>query len=65
MPIEKNISIPEYPIKDLVQNAVWVTDMGINIPWVGLDISGCSYLTNNHCNLTSVIDPATEQGPKL
>ena len=45
----------------MFQSAVWMTDMGINIPWVGLDNEACPYLTNNNCSLTSVLDEGTHQ----
>ena len=55
--------IPDYPIKDLVQNAVWMTGMGIHIPWAGLDTAGCKYL-NGNCTLDSVVDVKGQVKPQ-
>jgi hypothetical protein len=35
-----------------------MTGMGIHIPWAGLDLEGCKYLSGN-CSLPTVIDEQT------
>lgn len=58
VPFLTNDIVSDYPITELVQNAVWVTSMGIHIPWAGLDTQGCKYL-NGNCAQHSVIDEHT------
>ena len=47
--------VPDYPLRDLKQDAYWLTSWGINMPWVGLEKKGCNYL-NNNCTAENVTE---------
>ena len=34
-------------MRNLEQEAYWLTSWGIQMPWVGLDTVGCPYMQNN------------------
>ncbi len=40
-----------------------MTGMGIHIPWAGLDLAGCKYLSGN-CTLPTVIDEMGDIKPQ-
>ena len=34
-------------MRQMKQEAFWITSLGFQIPWVGLDKKGCKYMKNN------------------
>lgn len=44
--------ISDFVVTDLAQSVFW--DSSVQVPWVGLDTNGCTYLEGN-CNSTSTI----------
>ena len=34
-------------MRNMKQEAYWITSLGFQLPWVGLDKTGCSYMRNN------------------
>jgi len=43
----------DFAIKDLKQEAFWLTNFGFQLPWAGMDTDGCKYLQHN-CTATSI-----------
>ena len=39
--------IIDFPMRQMKQEAFWITSLGFQIPWVGLDKKGCKYMKNN------------------
>eukprot|EP00093_Oithona_nana_P002119 02119.XXX_22477_22080_1 [CDS] Oithona nana genome sequencing. len=39
--------IIDFPMRQMKQEAFWITSLGFQLPWVGLDKKGCKYMKNN------------------
>ena len=37
----------DFPMREMKQEAYWITSLGFQLPWVGLDKTGCKYMKNN------------------
>merc|ERR1712107_369395 len=43
----------DFPMRNMKQEAFWLTSLGFQLPWVGLDKTGCTYMKNN-CTAATV-----------